>query len=88
MKRITAILILLYLNTGIKAQNATQGKDGNFYALTTSSKDAGTATGKTFTDREGKKYPVLETSKGKFFYLRISKKTNTEYRAYIKTETK
>lgn len=89
MKKIITALLLLCLTTGIKAQNAQRTKDGNFVALTATpkGKDAGKDTGKTFTDRDGKKYPVFESAKGKLYYIRTSKNGN-EYRAYIRTETK
>jgi len=90
LNRITAIFIfLLLISFAATAQNATKGKDGNFYALAAPEKpkDAGKETGKTFTDRDGKKYAVLESAKGKLFYIRTSKIGNS-YKVYIKTESK
>jgi len=86
MKKIITALLLLCLTTGIKAQNATRTKEGNFIAITTTpkAKDAGKNTGKTFTDNTGKKYPVFESAKGKLYYIRTSKTTATEYKVYLK----
>jgi len=90
LNRITTIFIfLLLLSFTGTAQNATKGKDGNFYALaaTDKAKPGGKETGKTFTDKDGKKYAVLESAKGKLFYIRTSK-TGNSYKVYIKTEAK
>jgi len=90
LNRITTIFIfLLLISSTTTAQNATKDKDGNFYALAAPErpKDTGKETGKTFTDRDGKKYAVLESAKGKLFYIRTSK-TGNSYKVYIKTESK
>jgi len=91
LNRITAMLLIFILITTATstAQNATKGKDGNFYALaaTDKAKTGGKETGKFFIDKDGKKYSVLESAKGKLFYIRTSK-TGNSYKVYIKTESK
>ena len=84
MKKIIALLIVLSLATGSKAQNATKGRDGNYIATERTDTSKVTATGNTFTDRDGVVYPVFETAKGKLFYTRTSKKTGKPYKAYLK----
>ena len=86
MKR--AILTLLIIAAGLTgtAQNAKVDGKGNFVAIKhDANSEPGKATGKTFTDAKGTVYPVLESKKGKLYYMRTSKNGNV-YKFYIKTE--
>lgn len=47
-------------------------------------KTAPESTNFEYQDREGNIYPVYKGAKGGYFINRISKKTNKEYRQYIK----
>jgi acyl-coenzyme A thioesterase PaaI-like protein len=90
MKKIIFLLALVIASAGSQAQNVTVDASGNFKAFSTKGavKEKGkpAATGKTYTDKEGNVYPVYQSSGGKYYILRISKKTGNEYRFYLKTE--
>jgi hypothetical protein len=64
--------------------NAVQTKDGNFKAVTKAKKEP-VLTGQTYTDANGKTFPVYKSSNNKLFVVRTSKKTGNEYRYYLKT---
>ena len=85
MKKIIILAAILISFNGLFAQNAVKTKDGNYIALkaTGTTKDSNKQTGKTFTDTKGVKYPVMESAKGKLFYVKTSK-TGNEYKVYIK----
>jgi len=82
-KALIAIAILFSFNCN--AQNATIDKSGNYVAIQKKAASEDKATGKTFTDAKGNKYPVMVSKNGKLFYVRTSK-TGKEYKVYIKTE--
>ena len=83
MKKILLAVALL-ISTATFSQNAKQDATGNYVAIKTAkTKDAGKATGKTFTDAKGNKYPVLESARGKLFYIKTSK-TGNGYKVYLK----
>lgn len=67
-----------------KETNAVQTKDGNFKAVTKAKKEP-VLTGQTYTDANGKTFPVYKSSNNKLFVVRTSKKTGNEYRYYLKT---
>lgn len=87
MKKILSIIaVALLFSLTAAAQNAKMDSKGNFVAISTqkTSKDS-TATGKTFTDRDGKIYPVFSGKKGSFFVPKVSAKSGRYYRMYLKT---
>ena len=78
------LILMLCISAGAQAQNAKQDPSGNYIALKSSSvKDAGKPTGKTFTDGKGISYPVIESARGKLYYVRTSKSGNV-YKVYLK----
>lgn len=84
MKKIITVLAIVLCAFTATAQNATKDAAGNYTAVKhTSVKPAVKSTGKTFTDVNGKVYPVYESAKGKLYYVRTSKSGN-EYKVYIK----
>ncbi len=84
MKKAIILFAILFMATATQAQNAKVDATGNYVALTKENAEPGKETGRTFTDREGVKFPVLETKAGKLYYIRVSKKTQKEYKAYLK----
>lgn len=89
------LIIFVALSLNVQAQsktenktenktNAIQTKDGNFKAVTKAKKEP-VLTGRTYTDANGKTYPVYKSSNNKLFVVRTSKKTGNEYRYYLKT---
>lgn len=66
------------------AQNAKKEANGNYTAIRQdASAQAAKETGKTFTDTKGAKYAVLESARGKLYYMRTSAKGNV-YKCYLK----
>lgn len=84
MKKIMLAAMLL-ISACTFAQTAKRLPDGNFVS-TSKEKAPPKNTGKTFTDKDGKKYPVYVNGNGKFFVIKLSKKTKKEYRSYLKIE--
>jgi len=79
-------ILCLMLTFALSAQTATKTKDGNYIA--TQKQDTATTgkpTGKTFTDKSGKVYPLFISKNGKLYYTRVSKAGNT-YKAYLKVD--
>jgi len=77
-------ILAVALSVTAMSQNAKQDQSGNYVAVKTAkSKEPGKATGKTFTDSKGNKYPVMESSRGKLYYIKTSK-TGNDYKVYLK----
>lgn len=58
-----------------------QDSKGN-YVQVGGGREAAKNTGKTFTDRAGKVYPVFQSAKGKLFVNRVSK-AGKSYKMYL-----
>jgi hypothetical protein len=69
-------------STNARVSTITKDASGNYYQKTTS-KAADKPTGNTFTDRNGNKYPVYQSARGKFYCIRVSKTTGKEYKQYM-----
>ncbi len=81
-----AILLFACLaSMGLRAQTVTTDQNGNYKAVT-STRGAAPAkdTGKTYTDSKRLVYKVYESSTGKPYILRTSKKTGNIYKQYLK----
>lgn len=76
-------LILTVLTaTAVGAQSKPNViRTGNI--LTAISTDSGTLTKDIYVDKEGNKYPVYQSAKGKLYILRVSKKSGKEYKYYL-----
>lgn len=94
MKRYFLMLFLSLVALALEAQTTTTKKeskpnvtvtaDGNFVAIPkAATTETAEKTDKTYTDREGKVYPVYRTKKGKHFVMRVSKKTGNPYKYYL-----
>ena len=59
--------------------NAVRTADGNYRAI-----NEEINTGKTFTDSNGKVYPVFKTSSGKLYIKKVSAKTGKTYKSYLR----
>lgn len=82
-KMIFAILIFVALGAGAQ-QKVTKDSSGVYKNLTV--KKATTPpkqTGNYYLAPDGKKYPIYVSENGKFFVVRISKKTGKPYRQYL-----
>lgn len=84
MKKLICLLSIIALSFTATAQNAKLDASGNYVAVKRDSTlPTVRKTGKTFTDTKGNVFPVMENSKGKLYYTRISKAGN-EYKVYLK----
>lgn len=73
------------------AQTVRVDASGNYVAVKDTTKkaskpDTGKATGKTYTDSKGNKWPVMESPNGKLYVLRTSKETGNQYKQYLKVQ--
>lgn len=80
---IVLILGLLAIAHGMKAQHIER-KGNTFVQVIDSAKK----TSFTFEAKDGTKYPIYLSAKGKAFIIRKSKKTGKEYRQYLPEVTK
>lgn len=86
MKNLIALIVIgiLIMLFPAKAQTVKMDPSGNYVAVNTIKTDtAAKGTGKTFTDTKGAKYPVMESARGKLYYVRTSKAGNV-YKVYLK----
>ena len=86
MKKLIFIALML-IGMISQAQTVTKDAQGNYHAQErTKSERSGTGTskdsGKTFTDANGKIYPVLIGAKGGMYYNRTSR-NGKEYKCYL-----
>lgn len=84
-KVILTIAIALSTLITVAQPKVTKDAQGN-YVQVKAHRDSVPAvnTGKTFTDLKGNVYPVMQSSKGKLFIVRVSKTTNKSYNQYLK----
>lgn len=82
MKKLLSILLCFALISGATAQTIKQDANGNFIQVA-KVKQPDKATGKTFTDLKGKKYPVYQSEKGKLYIIRTAAKSGNIYRQYL-----
>ena len=65
----------------VKAQNVV--RNGNTFTQQSKPKTEAKVTQYTYIDRDGVKYPIYLSSKGKYFIIKTSKKTGKQYRQYL-----
>jgi hypothetical protein len=82
-KKIAMLLIVCLLSGSIFAQKVTKDENGNYIAAVSKRGGQPKETGKTYTDKQGKVYPVYTNDKGRLFCIKVSKKTGKEYRYYL-----
>lgn len=59
---------------------------GDYVSVSTRPASTAKPTGKHYVTRDGQRLPVWQTSTGKLFVNRISKKTGKTYRSYLTVE--
>ena len=85
MKKILlTFALLVFVSISLNAQSIKQDAAGNYYQDSTKTKTSAKATGKTFTDKKGVKYPVMISKNGKLFYVKTAAKSGIVYNVYIK----
>lgn len=88
-------LIMIILAAPLAAQKVTKDAAGNYTQVTRKQPENGpatietltkgaTATGATYTNSKGEKFPVYLSKSGKAFWVATSKKTGIPYRRYLK----
>lgn len=85
MKRLIIFISFVLISFVGISQNAKLDSTGNYVAVQIA-KDSATATGKTYTDSKGNKYPVFISKNRKLFVQRVSKTTGNAYRQYLKLD--
>lgn len=90
MKRVLNILLValiaVFTVTMTQAQNVI--RNGNVFTQQSKQKAEITKTKYVYVDKDGVKYPIYLSSKGKAFIIKVSKKTGKEYRQYLPEITK
>lgn len=80
MKKILLVLAILFGSIAVKAEVIQQGNS----FIQVEAKDVPTSF--TYTDKEGRIYPIFKSQKGSFYIVKISKKTGKEYKYYLPKE--
>lgn len=78
-KFILCLLLALFCIT----VNAEVKREGDTFKVEQSTKASDTKTKYTWEDKQGNKYPIFITKRGACYVLKISKKTNKEYKYYL-----
>lgn len=77
------LILLLYILSPRIVQAQDYKQEGTTFVQTTSkSSSKATKTGYTW-EKDGIKYPIYISSKGKAYIIRTSKKTGKEYKQYL-----
>lgn len=79
------LVLVIFSILAVSAQKVAIGKDGNYYSEKSSVVFKDTITGKTFTDEQGKVFPVFKGRKGGLYVWKTSKK-GVKYQAYLRTK--
>lgn len=81
MKYIIALLVALVLSVSSYADVVRNGD--TFKVENTTSVNQDTKTKYTWEDKEGNKYPIYITKKCACYIIKVSKKTDKEYKYYL-----
>lgn len=81
-------LLLLVLAMGLAANAQTYTRSGNTFISSTGErvKASDTKTKFTWKDSKGKEYPIYISKSGSCYVLKVSAKTNKEYKQYLGPE--
>ena len=77
------LYVLIALSFASFAQNSVKQADGNYQQIK-KNKSNYKPEGAFYTDKNGFKYTVYRSDKGKLFIFKVSKNTGKEYRYYLK----
>lgn len=80
------LTLFIMLTVSVMNLSAEVSREGNNFRVESTSTAKDTQTKYTWEDKEGNKYPIYITKKGACYILRISKKTNKEYKYYLPKE--
>ena len=81
-------MLLVLLNVGLVANAQTYTRSGNTFISSTGERVKSNCTKTKFIwkDAKGKEYPIYVSNTGSCFVIRISSKTNKEYKSYLGKE--
>lgn len=79
MKKLILIITILLSSFTINAEVVQKGN--NFIQV--EQKNEGVVTPYVYTDKNGKTYPILKSSRNSFYIIKISKTTGKEYKYYL-----
>ena len=91
MKYILNILLIALIavfSPTISGQAQNVIRNGNVFTQQSKQKAEITKTKYVYVDKDGVKYPIYLSSKGKAFIVKVSKKTGKEYKQYLPEITK
>lgn len=80
------IICLLLATFSIVSHAEITRQDDTFKVEATKTENSDTKTKYNWEDKQGNKYPIYITKKGACYILRVSKKTNKEYKQYLPKE--
>ena len=80
MKSFIVCLLLALFCTTVSAEVK---RVGNTFRVEQTTKESDTKTKFIWEDKEGIKYPIYITKRGACYIIRVSKKTNKEYKQYL-----
>ena len=80
MKYIIALLVALVLSVSSYADVV---RHGNTFSVETTSVNQDTKTQFTWQDKDGNIYPIYISKKGACYVIKVSKKTDKEYKYYL-----
>ena len=80
MKTFILCLLLTLFSINI---NAEVKRVNDTFKVEKTTKESDTKTKFTWEDKQGNKYPIYITKKGSCYIIRVSKKTNKEYKQYL-----
>jgi len=84
---VASIYGLVLIAANCDAQNVTRDAQGNYTAAPSEARtERDSVTGLSYTDAQGKIFPVYKGAKGSHYVCRVSKKSGKFYRQYLKTE--
>ena len=83
---LTLAICFSFCATKVCAQSVT--KQGTMFVQQSKKCKSATKTKYTYKAADGKVYPIYLSPNGKAFIIRVSKKTNKEYRDYLPEVTK
>lgn len=86
--KILFMIVLVLLSVGLTANAQSYIRSGNTFISSTGerSKAKPVKTKFTWKDNKGKEYPIYISSTGSCFVIKVSAKTNKEYKNYLGAE--
>lgn len=81
LRKLITVMFALVCNIVTNAQNVT--RKGNMFIEQPRATAQAHKTDSIFVDKNGNKFPIYKSVKGKLYIIKISKKTGKEYKRYL-----